>query len=100
MADFSSEDYRRAVTEFTQLVADDFRRSAATEHEQRAALCRYFRRGAEADLSHPELIDILGISTPSVLDMAGYSIPAALRVMEILRDMKDDDLYGAIPGRL
>ena len=97
MGDLPPEDYRRVVTEFTQLAADDFRRSATTEHEQRAALCRYFRRGADADLSHPELIDFLGISTPSVLEMAGYSVTAALRVMEILRDMKDDELYGPTP---
>jgi hypothetical protein len=88
-------DYRRVVREFTQLAADDFRRSAATEQEQRAALCRYFRCGATADLSHPQLIAFLSISTPSVLDMAGYSVEAASRVMEILRDMKDDALYGA-----
>ena len=92
MPDLSLEEYKRAVSEFTRCAADDFRRSAASELEQRAALCRYFRRGAEADFSHPELIDLLGISSPSVLDMAGYSVAAALRVMEILRDMPDDEL--------
>jgi hypothetical protein len=95
MPDLPIEDYKRAVSEFTRRAADDFRQSAATEEEQRAALRRYFRRGAEADFSHPELIDFLGISTPSVLDMAGYSVATASRVMEMLRDMKDDELYGA-----
>jgi hypothetical protein len=95
MPDLSPEDYKRLVGEFTRLAADDFRRSAATEQEQRAALCRYFRRGADADFSHPELIDFLGVSTPSVLDTAGYSHAAAARVMLMLRDMKDDELYGA-----
>jgi hypothetical protein len=95
MSDLSLEDYKRLVGEFTRLAAGDFRRSAATEQEQRAALCRYFRRGADADLSHPELIDFLGVSTPSVLAMAGYSHAGADRVMLMLRDMKDDELYGA-----
>jgi hypothetical protein len=95
MPDLPIEDYKRAVSEFTRLAAEDFRRSGSTQEAQRAALCRYFRRGAGADLSHSELIDFLGISTSSVLDMAGYSVAAASRVMEMLRDMKDDELYGA-----
>ena len=95
MPDLPLEDYKRLVGDFTRLAADDFRRSAGIEQEQRSALCRYFRRGADADLSHPELIDFLGISTPSVLDMAGYSAAAASRVMEMLRDMKEDEIYGA-----
>lgn len=95
MADLPIKDYKRAVTGFTRLAAEDFRRSGSTLEEQRAALGRYFRRGADADFSHSELIDFLGISTPSVLDMAGYSLAAASRVMEMLRDMKDDELYGA-----
>lgn len=95
MPDLPLEDYKRIVGEFTRLAADDFRRSAATEQEQRAALCRYFRRGADADLSHPELIDFLGVSTPSVLDMAGYSHEAADRVMLMLRDITDDEIQSA-----
>jgi len=92
MPDLPLEDYKRLVGEFTRLAAEDFRQSAATEQEQRAALCRYFRRGAEADLSHEELIDFLGVSTPSVLDMAGYSHAAADRIMLILRDITDDEI--------
>ena len=95
MPDLSPEDYERAVSEFTRLAADDFRQSAATEQDQRAAICRYFRRGAAADFSHPELIDFLGVSTPSVLDMAGYSDAAAQRVMEILADITDEQIQSA-----
>ena len=93
--DLSPQDYERAVREFTRKAEDDFRQSAASEPEQRSAICRYFRRGADADFSNAELIDFLGISAPSVLDMAGYPEAAASRVMEMLRDMKDDELYGA-----
>jgi hypothetical protein len=95
MPDLPLEDYKRLVDELTRLAAEDFRRSAATEQEQRAALCRYFRRGAEADLSHEELIDFLGVSTPSVLDMAGYSHAAADRIMLMLREITDDEIRSA-----
>jgi len=94
MHDFSSEDYERTVSEFTRLAAEDFRPSA-TEYEQRAAIRRYFRRGADVDFSHPELIDFLGVSTPSVLDMAAYSDTAAQRVMEMLADITDEQLRSA-----
>jgi hypothetical protein len=95
MPDLSPEDYERAVSEFTRHAADDFRQSAGTEQEQRAAICRYFRRGEAADFSHPELIDFLGVSTPSVLDMAGYSDAAAQRVMEMLADITDEQIRSA-----
>ena len=92
MSDFPPAEYEAAVRKFTRLAADDFRQSAATEQQQRAAICRYFRRGAQADFSHPELIDFLGVSTPSVLDMAGYSEAAAQRVMEMLADITDEEI--------
>jgi hypothetical protein len=95
MADLPLEHYKRSVGEFTRQAVDDFRQSAATEQEQRAALCRYFRRGAEADLSHTELIDFLGVSTSSVLDTAGYSEAAAGRVMLMLREITDDEIHSA-----
>lgn len=95
MPELSPEDYERAVTEFMLLAADDFRLSGATEQEQRAAICRYFRRGADADFSHPELIDFLGVSTPSVLDKAGYSDAAAQRVMDMLADITDEQIQSA-----
>ena len=92
MPDLPPAEYEAAVRKFTRLAADDFRQSSATEREQRAAICRYFRRGAAADFSHPELIDFLGVSTPSVLDMAGYSDSAAQRVMEMLADITDEEI--------
>jgi hypothetical protein len=92
MSDLSSADYEQSVREFTQLAADDFRQSAATESEQRAAICRYFRRGAAAEYSYGELVDFLGVSSPSVLDMADYSVKAAQRVMEMLADITDEEI--------
>jgi hypothetical protein len=92
MPDLSPADYERSLREFTRLAAEDFRQSAATEQKQRAAICRYLRRGAAADYSHGELVDFLGVSSPSVLDMAGYSDEAALRVMELLADITDEEI--------
>jgi hypothetical protein len=95
MLDLPLDDYERLVGEFTRLAAEDLRWSAATEQQQREDLCRYFRRGAETDLSHPELIDFLGVSTPSVLDMAGYSHAAADRIMLMLRHITDEEIKSA-----
>jgi hypothetical protein len=88
----SPTDYERSVGEFVRRAADDFRQSVATEEEQRAAICRYFRRGVAADYSHGELIDFLGVSSPSVLDVAGYADKAAQRVMEMLADITDEGI--------
>ena len=95
MPDLSPNDYERVVRDFTRLAADDFRQSAATEQQQRTAICRYFHRGAAADFSHAELIDFLGVSTPSVLDMAGYSDAAAQGVLEMLADITDEEIQSA-----
>jgi hypothetical protein len=95
MPDLPPAEYEAAVRQFTRLAADDFRQSVTTEQEQRAAICRYFRRGAAADFSHAQLIDFLGVSTPSVLDMAGYHDSAAQRVMEMLADITDEEIQSA-----
>jgi len=87
--------YVRSVTELMRLTADDFRQSATTEREQRAALCRYLRRGSVEDLSTGELVDFLGVSSPSVLEMAGYSDEAAQRVMEMLADITEEQIQSA-----
>jgi len=85
-------DYERSLSEFTRLAADDFRQSAASEQGQRAAICRYLRRGAAANYSHGELVDFLGVPWPSKNKMAGYSDEAALYVMEMLADITDEDI--------
>ena len=95
MPDLPLENYKRLVGEFTRQAADDFRQSAANKEEQRAALCRYFRRGVLTDLTYPELIDFLGASTPSILDMAGYSEAAAGQVMLMLQEIKDEEIQRA-----
>jgi hypothetical protein len=84
--------YARSVEELTRHAAADFRRCAGSQQEQRAALCRYLRRGADEDFTTGELVDFLGVSSPSVLDMAGYSEKAAGHVMKMLADITDEEI--------
>jgi hypothetical protein len=90
MDELSPQQYKRLVDDFTREAADDFRRAGPSIEEQRRACVRYFRRGHSVGLSHPELIDFLGVSTPSVLDKAGYSDEDSQRVMDMLADISDE----------
>jgi len=92
MDEISPEDYERLVDEFTKQAAADFRQASLSVQEQRQTCCRYFKRGEIADLSRPELVDFLGVSTPSVLEMAGYSDEDAQRVMEMIADISEDEI--------
>jgi len=92
MNEISREDYERLVDNLTKQAAVDFRQASRNIQEQRQACCRYFRRGQLADLSQPELVDFLGVSTPSVLEMAEYSDADAQRVMEMIADISDDEI--------
>ena len=77
--------------------AEEFRRCITDQSEQRHVTCRYFRNGSLADISHPELIDFLGVSTPSVLERAGYSDEQAQRVMDMLATLTDEELSATQP---
>ena len=90
MDKLAPEQYERLVDDVTREAADDFRRAGQSIEEQRRACVRYFQRGHAAGLSHPELIDFLGVSTPSVLDKAGYSDEDSQRVMDMLAEISDE----------
>jgi hypothetical protein len=90
MDELAPEQYERLVDEVTREATDDFRRAGQRIEEQRQACVRYFSRGHKAGLSHPELIDFLGVSSPSILDKAGYSDEDSQRVMDMLADMSDE----------
>jgi len=92
MDEISTEDFERLVDKLTKQAAADFRQASRSIQEQRLACCRYFKRGELADISQPELVDFLGISTPSILEMAGYSDADAQRVMEMIADISDDEI--------
>jgi hypothetical protein len=93
----SSDDYDELVERICSEAAEEFRRCTADPSEQRRVTCRYFRSGSIADISHPELIDFLGVSTPSVLDRAGYSDEQAQRVMDMLATITDEELSATQP---
>jgi hypothetical protein len=92
MDESSPQAYQRLVDAFCREAAEDFRRAAQSDEEERLACCRYFKRGEIADLSRPELIDFLGISSPSILKMAGYSDEHAQRVMEMLANISTAEI--------
>jgi hypothetical protein len=92
MDEVTPEEYERVVDEVSKQAAADFRHAAQSEQEQRLACCRYFKRGEIADLSRPELVDFLGVSTPSILEMAGYSDEDAQRIMDMIADISEDEI--------
>ena len=93
----SADDYEELVERICSEAAEEFRRCIADPSEQRRVACRYFRSGSMADISHPELIDFLGVSTPSVLDRAGYSDEQAQRIMDMLATITDEELSPSQP---
>ena len=93
----SPDDYDQLVERICSEAAEEFRRCISDQSEQRRVTCRYLRSGSFADISHPELIDFLGVSTPSVLDRAGYSDEQAQRVMEMLVTLTDEELSATQP---
>src|SRR5258708_18870723 len=96
MEEISPDNYRRIVGKLTNQAAAEFRQASQSIAEQRQACCRYFKRGELADISQPELIDFLGVSTPSVLDMAGYSDTDAQRLMEMIADISENEIENTL----
>lgn len=59
---------------------------------ERAAVCRWFKRGTKAGFSTEALVDVLGVSN-DVLDGAGYDDEESQRVMdEIVADISDAEI--------
>ena len=69
----SDEDYSEYVEWLSERTAVELRQAKGDTIRQRHALCRYYKRGDQANLTPSELIDFLGVSTPSIFDMAGYT---------------------------
>lgn len=71
---------------------------AATPHDRaqlRVALCRYFGRGARANLTPGELVDFLGVSTPSILERAGFTPAQADHAMALADALTAAEIEGA-----
>ena len=78
-------DYADRIERVCARAAEELRSCRDDALAQIRACCHYFESGENEGISHPELVDFLGISSPSVLNRAGYSDQEALRVMELLR---------------
>lgn len=69
----SDEDYSEYVEWLSEQTAEQLRQAKGDTVKQRLALCQYYKRGDQANLTPSELIDFLGVSTPSIFDMADYT---------------------------
>jgi len=88
----SDEDYCKFVEWLSNLAAADLRAAKLDPAAQKQALCCYYRRGENANLTPNELIDFLCISTPSILDDAGYTDAEATAIMEISDKLTNDEI--------
>lgn len=90
----SDADYIAFVEWLSALTADELRVAKGDLEKEKQALCRYYRRGEQANLSPAELIDFLAIDTPSILDRAGYSEEEGDALMHISDTLSDEVFIG------
>ncbi len=93
-------DYDLRVKQFMEDSAQDFADSAGSYAEQRVALGWFVRWCAEEDFSETELRNLLGVASPCVLSLAGYSEAAARQVMDMLGDIRKDEIPSSYDLRL
>jgi hypothetical protein len=77
-----------------KLATDELRVAKGDRRLERAALCRYFKRGGLAGYSTELLVDVLGVSS-NILDGAGYRDEEAQAVMDGLGEIGDDEIAAA-----
>lgn len=68
----------------------EMRAAKGDSSRERAAVCRWFKRGLNAEFSTEKLVDVFGVSS-DVLDGAGYNDDDAQRVMDESVDGSSDD---------
>ena len=90
--ELSDEDYAARIDKVTNEAAEELRLARGQHGRTKQACCRYLKRGSLAGLSHPELVDFLGVSSPSILDLAGFSDEEALAVMDSLTEISDAEI--------
>lgn len=91
-ADESDDNYSAYVAWLSELTAEDVRRVKGSPEQQKQALCRYYKRGEQANLTARELIDYLGVSSPSILEMAGYTEEEGFTLFVISNKLTDDEI--------
>jgi hypothetical protein len=94
----SDADYRAFVAWLSERTADELRQAKNNAERQKRALCRYYWRGLQANLTASELIDFLGVSSPSILDRAGYDEAESSAIMNLSDSLSDQDIERAGAG--
>jgi Holliday junction DNA helicase RuvB len=89
----SDDDYFDFVDWLSNLTAAELREAKGNPEKQKLALCHYWQRGLQANLT-VELIDYLCVSSPSILDMAGYSEEEGDAVIQISDSLTEVDRTG------
>ena len=80
------------MEELVGLAIAELRGAKEDALRERAAICRWFKRGKRAGFSTETLVDVLGVSS-DVLDGAGYSDGEAQRMMdEVVADISDEEI--------
>lgn len=88
----SDVEYKTFVEDLSATTADDLRAARGNPDAQRAALTRFYGRGANAGLTSGEMIDHLAVNSPSILTQAGYSAEEADALMELSEALTEDEL--------
>lgn len=91
-SDDSESNYAAFVEWLEQITAAELRQTRNDSELRHQALCRYYKRGLQANLSPGELVDFLGVSTPSILDRAGYDDEQGDAVMAMAGILTEEDI--------
>ncbi len=81
--------YSVYVEMLSDIYSTRFRDCAGDPSGQEEVLRDYIRRGEKANLTLPELIDFLGVSSNNVLERAGYSETEGDAVFAILATLSE-----------
>ena len=90
--DPSDKNYFAFVAWISELTANELREVRGNPEKQKEVLCRYYKRGENANLTAGELIDFLGVSSPSILDVAGYTDEEGDALFVISDKLTDDEI--------
>lgn len=88
----SDIEYKIIIEDLSAATAEELRAALGNPDAQRAALTRFYGRGANVDLTSGEMIDLLAVNSPSILTQAGYSAEEADALMELSEALTEDEL--------
>ncbi|MBC8141858.1 MAG: hypothetical protein H7Y38_10510 [Armatimonadetes bacterium] len=71
--------------------ANEFRNARGDAAQEKMAMCQYYKRGLQANLTMSELVDFLAISADSILEVAGYTEEQTLQLMRDVSDVLTED---------